>query len=212
MIKQNFFTKKIFVVVFSFFVGFFIVSSPFLVLAKNTINDADAFLGKTVGPTGVSQEDLSSRFGNIIRGALQLVGVAFLVLMVYGGFRWMTARGDAGQIDTAKETIIAAIIGLIVVVSAYALTQFITSRLIQNKGNDSGSLNGSPEQNPDAPQGCCEFKVNEIPTWTAFMMTEDTCRAACFQALGDDCDVSDWDWDPGVDAAQCDVRRQDGLR
>ncbi len=209
---QNAFTKKISLLILSFFMGVFVFSGS-VVFAKQTINDANAFLGKVAGPTGVSQEDLSSRFGNIIRGALQLVGIAFLILMVYGGFRWMTARGDAAQVDTAKETIIAAIIGLIVIVSAYALTQFLTARLIQQQGGGGGpGLNGAPEQNPEAPQGCCEFKINEIPTWTAFMMTEDTCRAACFQALGDDCDVSDWAWNPDVDAAQCDVRRQDGLR
>ncbi len=178
-----------------------------MVFAKRTIDDAGGFLSKTVQPTGISTEDVSTRSGSIIQGALRLVGIAFLVLMVYGGFIWMTARGNDAEIDKAKETIIAAVIGLLIVVGAYALTNFITARLIQGQiGTGSGVGSGLPN-NPEDPIGCCEFKVNEEPTWTAFMMTRTACEARCVESLGEDCDSGDFKWDGAVDAAACEARR-----
>ena len=69
--------------------------------------------------------DASTFIGQIIGVALSLLGVIFLILMIYGGFLWMTARGDGGQIDKAKGLMTAAIIGLIIVLSAYAITYFV---------------------------------------------------------------------------------------
>jgi len=212
MLKTKESRKKFALFLFSFFLGFFLFSTPLLVSGKNTIDDADSFLTKTVAPTGVRTEDLSTRVGSIIQGAFRLVGLAFLVLMVYGGFRWMTARGNEADVEKAKETIIAAIIGLMIVVGAYALTNFIANRLILGQTGPEGKIGTGIEEEPNAPEGCCEFKVNEIPTWTAFMMTENACRASCQESLGNDCDTSDWKWDQGANAATCEVRRQDGLR
>lgn len=63
--------------------------------------------------------------GKIINVALSVVGALFLALMLYGGFLWMTAAGDGGKVDKAKEIIRAAIIGIIIVVSAYVITYFV---------------------------------------------------------------------------------------
>lgn len=63
--------------------------------------------------------------GNIIKGALGLVGVTFLLLMVYAGYMWMIARGDEGMVEKAKDTITRAVIGLVIVIGAYALTSFV---------------------------------------------------------------------------------------
>lgn len=67
--------------------------------------------------------------GRIINVALSLIGVVFLALMVYGGYLWMTDRGNSQQVEKAKKLISAAIIGLVIVVSAYAITYFIVSAL-----------------------------------------------------------------------------------
>lgn len=66
---------------------------------------------------------LDTGIGNIIAQVMGLVGVVFLVLMVYGGFLYMTARGDEKQVGTAKSVIISAIIGLALIFSAYAITE-----------------------------------------------------------------------------------------
>ncbi|MBT3817156.1 MAG: hypothetical protein HOG08_02305 [Candidatus Magasanikbacteria bacterium] len=63
--------------------------------------------------------------GTVIGSALSMIGVLFFILMLYAGFLWMTARGDEGQTTKAKDTIIAAVIGLIIVLSSYAVTRFV---------------------------------------------------------------------------------------
>lgn len=72
---------------------------------------------------------LEQRVGEIISIFLGFLGVIFLILMIYAGFNWMTAGGDEEQITKARSTIRAAIIGLLIVVSAYALSVFIIENL-----------------------------------------------------------------------------------
>jgi hypothetical protein len=69
--------------------------------------------------------------GRIIRTLLGLLGIIFLVLMVYAGFLWMTARGESDPVDKAKEIIKQSIIGIVIIFLAYALTGFIISTVIR---------------------------------------------------------------------------------
>ena len=67
--------------------------------------------------------------GRIVGVVLSFVGVIFFLLIFYSGLRWMMAQGDEGAIDKAKQTIIAATIGLVIVLAAYAITAFIGGQL-----------------------------------------------------------------------------------
>lgn len=73
--------------------------------------------------------ELMSMISTIIRAALSFLGVIFLILMIYGGYLWMTAGGNEQQVEKAKSLITAAIIGLIIVVSAYAISYFVIAKL-----------------------------------------------------------------------------------
>ena len=68
---------------------------------------------------------IPTTIGKIIGSVLAFVGVLFLILMIYGGLTWMTARGNEQEIEKAKETITNAVIGLIIVLAAYAITAYI---------------------------------------------------------------------------------------
>ena len=67
--------------------------------------------------------------GTVIGYLLAFVGVIFFVLMLYGGFLWMTSRGNEEQVKKAKAVLLRAIIGLVIVLFAGAITQFITGFL-----------------------------------------------------------------------------------
>ncbi len=121
-----FYTIK-FIFIFFFFSLLFI--QP--VFAYKTIDSSGKALNGTVEPTGLSTNDIQTTTGTLIKGALTVVGTVFFGLMVYGGFLWMTARGEEDQITRSKETIIAAIIGLAVILAAYAATNFVTNNLIK---------------------------------------------------------------------------------
>ena len=70
----------------------------------------------------------------IIRQLLAFLGTVFIILMLYAGFTWMTAAGDESKIDKAKSIISAAIIGLAIVLVAYAITVFVTNSLLTATG------------------------------------------------------------------------------
>lgn len=67
--------------------------------------------------------------GLIIQSALALIGVIFLVLIVYAGILWMTAQGEDKKISTARGYIFHSILGLIIVMAAYALTSYVIQKL-----------------------------------------------------------------------------------
>lgn len=67
--------------------------------------------------------------GTIIKAFLSVLGIIFLVLMLYGGYLWMTDRGSEKSVDKAKNVIQAAVIGLIIVLISYSITYFVISKL-----------------------------------------------------------------------------------
>lgn len=109
---------------------FFLFSSPVVVGAeRDLLGEANDMLGNTVSETGIPQDDITTRLGEIIKVALTAVGSVFFLLIIYAGFLWMTARGDEEPITKAKDIIKAAIIGLAITVAAYSITAFITGKL-----------------------------------------------------------------------------------
>ena len=102
--------------------------APVIVFAQGNLNNAAANLGKTAKEAGTSSnDDISVIVGTGINTALTLVGLIFLILMVYAGFLWMTARGESDQVDKAQKIITGSVIGLVIVLSAYAITVFVTT-------------------------------------------------------------------------------------
>ena len=75
--------------------------------------------------------------GGIIKIFLSLLGVIFIALMLYGGYLWMTARGNQEQVTKAKELITSAVIGLVIVVAAYAITYFALYMIAKDYVKDS---------------------------------------------------------------------------
>ena len=75
--------------------------------------------------------DLSSMIGKVVGAALAFLGVAFFILMIYGGYTWMFSMGNEQTAGKAKDIIIAAVIGLVIVLMAYVITSFIGGTLTQ---------------------------------------------------------------------------------
>lgn len=80
-------------------------------------------------PIGLPATDIRLIIANIIRIALGLIGIVLLAIIIYGGFLWMTAAGNEEQIGKAKKTLTNAVIGLIIILSAYAIVLFVMRML-----------------------------------------------------------------------------------
>ena len=78
----------------------------------------------------IDGNNLASYAGKIVQAFFSLLGIIFLVLMLYSGYSWMTAAGDQGKVERAQNTIRRAIIGIIITIGSYAITQFILVKLL----------------------------------------------------------------------------------
>ena len=92
------------------------------------------------GPAGYDTQTeneetpLLEMIGKIIKYILSFLGVIFLILMIYGGFLWMTAHGNEEQVKKAKALITNATIGLAIILAAYAITWFVVDRIVNATG------------------------------------------------------------------------------
>lgn len=86
--------------------------------------------------------------GAIITSVLSLMGVIFLIMAIYAGYTWMMARGNEEMVEKAKNTLTNAIIGIVIVMAAYAISYFVLSQ-ISNKAlkSDNSQNSNSPSDN-----------------------------------------------------------------
>ncbi len=78
---------------------------------------------------GLSDEDPRIVAARIINVLLGFLGIVAVVIVLWGGFKWMMSQGDEGKIDDAKKLIIAGIVGLAIILSAFAIAQFAVDAL-----------------------------------------------------------------------------------
>jgi hypothetical protein len=79
--------------------------------------------------TGLGSKDVRQTIASIINVALGLLGIVAVVIILIGGFEWMTAGGNEEKTGEARNRIFAGIIGLAIILSAYAIAQFVISSL-----------------------------------------------------------------------------------
>src|SRR5689334_1558609 len=75
------------------------------------------------------QTKLPELIGNLVRIAIGMLGIIFLVLTIYAGFLYLTASGEEEKVKHAKETLQRGVIGLIIITAAYAIATFVISAL-----------------------------------------------------------------------------------
>ncbi len=82
---------------------------------------------------------LESTIASLINTFIGLLGIVAVIIILIGGFQWMTAGGDDEKIGGAKKMIYAGVAGLAVILAAYAIASFIIEQLTTATGFDSGS-------------------------------------------------------------------------
>ncbi|MBI5369874.1 hypothetical protein HZA85_01635 [Candidatus Uhrbacteria bacterium] len=78
---------------------------------------------------GLGNANLIDTISSIIRVALGFLGVIAVVIILLGGFKWMTSGGNDTKVGEAKKLIFAGIIGLVIVLSAYAIANFVIGQI-----------------------------------------------------------------------------------
>ncbi len=73
----------------------------------------------------LGNDDPRNIAANVINIILGFLGILAVVLILYGGFKWMTAAGNEDKVSEAKKLLVAGVIGLIIILAAFALSTFI---------------------------------------------------------------------------------------
>lgn len=115
---------------------------PYIVFAASPALDNLRTTGQGGPGAGKPPYELTDRYtfskiiSTVIEAFLGLLGIIFLILIIYAGYNWMTAQGDEEKVTKAKDTLQRAVIGLIIIIVAYSITYFVFSSLPGGGGSD----------------------------------------------------------------------------
>lgn len=207
---MKFWMKNIFIVFcFVFFVcSLFLVSS---VHTKYTASNISDFVSKANQGVGAETVDYKAFTAKIVQAGLGVTGLVFFVLIFYGGYLWLTSGGKEEDIKKAQGTIVASIIGLMIIIGSYALTNLVFDRLVgkSTTGQPKAQVSGGTAGKKD--QGCCLDEAQTPGTWLSqwgsqkhwlWEITDaDTCEKIGNTKTDEDEIVGEkhWSWTPDID-------------
>jgi type IV secretion system pilin len=84
--------------------------------------------------TGLGTKDIREGVMNIVNVLLGFLGILAIIIILWGGFRWLTSGGNEEKVGEAKKIITAGIIGLVIIFTAYAIASFVIQQLITATG------------------------------------------------------------------------------
>ena len=91
-------------------------------------------LGKEKNPTVV--------VSSIINVVLSLLGITAVIIILLGGFKWMTAQGNSDKVTEAKDLIKNGIIGLVIIFFAYSIAKFVINNISDVSTGAGGGAGG----------------------------------------------------------------------
>lgn len=95
--------------------------------------DASAQIRGGVNAAGENTDqvdtDVDSLIGTVVNTLLFIIGAVAVIMLIFGGFRYVTSGGDSNAVTSAKNTILYAIIGIIVAVLAYAIVNWVLGEI-----------------------------------------------------------------------------------
>lgn len=115
---------------------------PATVSASNNCTNPKDCITKGSDNAKTGATDIDEVIKSVTNLLLFLVGAVSVIMLVLGGFKYVTSNGNADQIKSAKNTIMYAVIGLAVAIIAYAAVDFVVDALIADPPADGGGSGG----------------------------------------------------------------------
>lgn len=114
-----------------------------LATSQEAFAQTNDLLGVGYGASsGLGGSDIRLMVARIIRTALSLLGVAAVSFIVYGGFLMMTSAGESDQVGKGRSILTYAIIGLVIIMSAWSITTFVLRSTFQATTGQATTLGG----------------------------------------------------------------------
>lgn len=101
------------------------------VAASAQLSKAKSELEKVAPKLSDAPKQLPELIGNLINIFLSVLGIIFVVMVVYAGYLWMTDAGGGEKVKKAKSLLGTAIIGIIITLAAYAIANFVINALVE---------------------------------------------------------------------------------
>ncbi|MBD3248285.1 hypothetical protein GF382_03265 [Candidatus Falkowbacteria bacterium] len=119
----------------------------FLILAQNSqagnfmdLGNQEGFksgeISQEFGQSSSDPKDVREIAANIIQIFLSLLAIIFLALIIFAGYKYMTAQGNEEQISSAKKQLIQSVIGLLIILAAYGITYYVLKSLESATSSD----------------------------------------------------------------------------
>lgn len=128
---------------------FILLALSFNFVVVNKLAVAGSSWGGQIGMTEIGSaygdnpetEDIRYKVVKIINLILSFLGILCLILIVFAGFKWMTAGGSEDQVKSAQAILKNAVIGLVIILLSWSVTIFIMARMNSIAKNDLNYLN-----------------------------------------------------------------------
>ncbi len=104
--------------------------APTIALAADELNTNDLGVEAIQSSIKLGSGDVRQTAARIINVALGFLGIIAVVIVLLGGFKYMIAGGNEEKTAEARKLIVSGIIGLAIILSAWAITSFVISRLV----------------------------------------------------------------------------------
>ena len=92
-------------------------------------NEAEKGMALAAGCDGTAPKPIENTVTNIINAALYVIGILAVVMVIIGGVQYTTSGGDQAAVTKAKNTILYGIIGLVIAILAYAIVNFVITKV-----------------------------------------------------------------------------------
>jgi len=194
-----------------------LIASPALAQSYQLTNPLAGIIGSEF-----SEKSIPQIIGTVIKAFLGIIGAIGLILFVYGGFIWLTSRGNTQKIDAGKKILVWTTIGIILVLSSYILIDFVIYALVGQSQPIAPPPYEEPEPLPPKPEityECSDGKDNDgdkhIDFGTDFKKNDPGCESAEDDTEKSDCEVKftepNYCTKAGLRCVPCNLPNAEGL-
>lgn len=115
------------IVAFALFAGAIAIPLTPLAVGAAPVDDIKGGVEAVGGEEGGGDAELTDGIQTLVNALLFIIGLLAVIMIIFGGFKYVTSGGDAGKLESAKNTILYAVVGLLVAILAFAIVSFVIS-------------------------------------------------------------------------------------
>ncbi len=127
--------KKLQIIFNYLLLSFFLLINIFLPIkksfAQNSLAESWGINELADGEVALGARDMTESIAITINIILGFLGTLTTIIILLGGFKWMTSQGNSEKVDEAKKMISSGVVGLVIILSAYTISRFVLEQLFR---------------------------------------------------------------------------------